>query len=690
MQKGAKRIKLSRKGIITLSLAVLVIISVVIGFFVITKNKAASSTSTSAQRQTQVVRGNIEVVLSGSGTVTSANTSDVMSNVQGKITKGYFKEGDKVKAGDLLFEIDDTDAKLNILKIENQISQAQLSITSNQKSFSNLSITAPFSGKVTNINAKVGESASNNMTLFTITDTSKLSLSVPFSITDIQDISIGQKVQVAIQEIYDTVEGVVTGIDEYTYTASNGGTVRNIEVTVNNPGRLTDTNTAMVEVTTPNGIKNSSEVSKFEYLNKQEVKAVTNGTFAEINIKENQYVNKGDVLIKIENDDLQITAQTNDLKVQDLSNQLEAAKKQLENYKIYSTISGTVTGDTAVAGDSVKSGDILISIRDFEQMQFTISVDELDISKVKVGQEVSITIDALEETTTRPLSGEVIYKAMEGASTNGVATYDVKIKINETENLLAGMNANASIILSQANDVLMLPLEAVTKMGDRAFVRVIGSEDSNSTQSGSRRALGNWGENKPDGNAPAGALDKQEAPVPQGKSAGGDKVVDQDKAGSQDKTGSQDKVGNQEKTGSQDRVSSQNKNNQNNQKNQKTQNNQNNQKNSQASSGRQMSAAMRANIEYYEGTVMKEVELGVNNDEYVEIKSGLTEGEIVVLPPLVANSTSSTPNTQNGFSIGGLGGMPGGVMPGGGMPAGGQNNRTSGSSSRQSGSQGQR
>ncbi len=670
MQKGAKRIKLSRKGIITLSIAVLVIISVVIGFFVMTKNKAASSTSASAQRQTQVVRGNIEVVLSGSGTVTSANTSDVMSNVQGKITKSYFKEGDKVKAGDLLFEIDDTDAELNIQKIENQISQAQLSINSNQKSFSNLNITAPFSGKVTNITPKVGESASNNMTLFTITDTSKLSLSVPFSITDIQDISIGQKVQVAVQEIYDTVEGVVTGIEEYTYTASNGGTVRNIEVTVNNPGRLTDSNTAMVEVITPNGIKSSSEVSKFEYLNKQAVKAVTNGTFAEVNIKENQHVNKGDVLIRIENDDLQITAQTNDLKVQDLSNQLEAAKKQLENYKIYSTISGTVTGDTAVAGDSVKSGDVLISIRDFEQMQFTISVDELDISKVKVGQAVSITIDALEDTNTRPLSGEVIYKAMEGTSTNGVATYDVKIKINETENLLAGMNANASIILSQANDVLMLPLEAVTKMGDRAFVRVLGSEDSNNTQTGNRRAPGNWGENKPDGNAPAGAPDKQEAPVPPDKSAGGDRVANQDKAGSQDKASSQN------------RVSSQN-----------NPNNQNNRNNSQASSGRQMSAAMKANSEYYKGTVMKAVELGVNNDEYVEIKSGLTEGEIVVLPPLVANSTSSTPNTQNGFSIGGFGGMGGampGGMPGGGMPGGGQNNRTSGSSSRQAGSQNQR
>jgi HlyD family secretion protein len=638
MQKG---IKWNRKRFITLSIVALVIISIVIGFFYVTKYRADKSTSASAKRTTQVVRGNMEVALSGSGTVTSSNTSDVMSNVQGKITKAYFKEGDKVKNGDLLFEIDDTDAKLNIQKIENQISQAQLSVSSNQKSYSSLTVTAPFDGKITDIAAKTGENASSNMTLFTITDTSKLTLTVPISTTDIKDIKTGQKAQVSIQEIFDTVEGEVTAIDDYTYTASDGGTVRNVEVTVKNPGRITDSNTASVEISTPDGARRSNEISQFEYASKQAMKAASNGTFAAVNVKENQYVKKGDVLIRIENDDLEVTAQTNDLKVQDLQNQLEAAKKQLEDYKIYSSIGGTVTGETAVAGDSVKSGDVLISIRDFEQMQFTISVDELDISKVKVGQQVSITIDALEETKQKPLTGEVFYKAMEGNSTNGVATYDVKIKINETESLLAGMNANANIILSQAENTLMVPLEAVTKMGDRAFVRVIGTEDSNQQQTGNGRIRGNWGQNGNGNSETAGGADR--------KAAAGTAASNNDNS-----------------------------------------NQGRNQNNAGTSERRQMTGALAANQEYYAGTVMKAVELGMNNDEYAEIKSGLAEGDVVILPPLVANSTTGTNSQQNGFSLGGLGGGFGGggmtrVMPAGGAggyPGGTQNNRTSGSSNR--------
>ncbi|OPX42217.1 multidrug resistance protein MdtA precursor [Ruminiclostridium hungatei] len=645
MQKGIKHIKWNKKRFFILSIVALVIISAAIGIILVTNNRAASNSSASAKRQTPTVKGNIEVALSGSGTVTSANTSDVMSNVQGKITKAYFKEGDKVKKGDLLFEIDDTDAKLSIQKIENQISQAQLSVSSNQKNFSNLTVTAPFDGKVTGISAKEGESAGNNTALFTITETSRLKLSVPVSTAYIKGLKLGQKAQVHLQEIMDTVEGVVTAIDDNTYTPAEGGLVRDVEITVSNPGRLDDSMTASVNINTAEGVEITSQAYPLSYANKQSVKAATSGTFALVNIKENQYVKKGEVLIRIENDDLEITSQTNDLKVQDLQNQLDAAKKQLEDYKIYSAIAGTATGEAAVAGDSVKSGQVLISIRDFDQMQFTISVDELDISKVKVGQEVAITIDALEETTRNPLTGEVIYKAMEGSASNGVATYDVKIKINETENLLAGMNANANIILSKAENVLMVPLEAITKMGDRAFVRVAGEASGNSQTDG-RRAAGSWGQN---GNS--GTADRSTQGGTQGQGGAGAATGD-------------------------DRAS---------------------QRSGQSGSGsanrRQMSGALAANQEYYAGTVMKEVELGVNNDQYVEIKSGLTEGQIVVLPPLVTNSSTSNTNSQAGFSLGGFGGGFGGAtrMPSGGMQQGTQYNRSSGSAAnRQTNSQTQR
>ncbi len=600
MGKGTK--KWSRKRIITLVISLVVVSVVAVGIFLAVRQRESTSTMASANRTTQVTRGTIEVSLSGSGTIESASTSDVMSNVQGKIIRAYKKVGDTVKKGELLYEMDDTDAKLQIQKIQNSIDQQQVSESNTSKSYSNMTITAPFGGKVTGVTAVKGDNVNNGMTLFTITDTSKLKLSVPLSTANIPYVKIGQSVKINLQQFTDTINGVVTEIDDNTHTASTGGMVRDVVVTVNNPGTLSDESTASsVDFKLTNGTEVSSkEENKFSYANKETVKAQAQGTLAVVNVKENQFVKKGDLLVRIENDQLQLTSQTDNLKMQDLQNQLDAAQKQLADYKIYSAIDGTVTTVTYKAGDSVKSGDTLISIRDFKQMQFVIPIDELDISKIKVGQEASVTIDALPETIQNPLTGKVIASAMEGTSSNGVATYDVTIKVNETKGLLAGMNANANIILNKSENALRIPLEAVTKMGNTSFVRVLSNGEE------APQDPGNWGRGE---NRDAGS-----------DNAGGS--------------------GNGRNPGS---------------------------------SRPRMSATFTQNQEYYKDTVMKQIEVGLNNDEFVEIKSGLEEGEIVVLPPLVTNTVNGNANSQGGFGFGGMGGMN---RPMGGNFGGGNSNRS--------------
>ncbi len=612
MGRGTK--KWSRKKIITLVISLVVVLAVAVGIFLVVRQRESKSTIASAKRTTQVTRGNIEVSLSGSGTIESASTSDVMSNVQGKIIKSYKKVGDTIKKGDLLYEMDDTDAKLQIQKIQNSIEQQQLSESNTSKNYSNMTVTAPFSGKVTGVSAVKGDNVNNGMSLFTITDTSKLKLSVPLSTANVPYLKIGQSVKVNLQQFTDTVIGVITEIGDNTHTASTGGMVRDVIVTVNNPGTLTDESMASsVDFKLTNGTEVSSkEESKFSYASRETMKAQAQGTLSAVNVKENQFVKKGDLLVRIENDQLQLTSKTDSLKMQDLQNQLDAAQKQLEDYKIFSSINGTVTALAYKTGDSVKSGDTLISIRDFNQMQFVIPIDELDISKIKVGQKATVTVDALPETTKQPLNGEVISRAMEGTSSNGVATYDVTIKVNETKDLLAGMNANANIILNQSENALRIPLEAVTKMGDRSFVRVMSNGAEEQSDSESKGAWGNRGS--------AGGFDR-----------------------SSNKSGTD-------------------------------------------GAGRaRMSAGFMQNQEYYKGTVMKQVEVGLNNDEFVEIISGLEEGEIVVLPPLVTNTVNGNTSTQGGFGFGGFGGMGGmNRQMGGNFGGGGSNrstNRTSGSGS---------
>ena len=72
---------------------------------------------------------------------------------------------------------------------------------------------------------------------------------------------------------------------------------------------------------------------------------------------------------------------------------------------------------------------------------------------------------------------------------------------------------------------------------------------------------------------------------------------------------------------------------------------------------------MKKQLNVPKGFTVVRVETGLSDDTYIEIKSGLTEGQIVLLPD----------TSQNNFNQQGMmgGGMPGGGMPGGGMPGGG-------------------
>ena len=89
-------------------------------------------------------------------------------------------------------------------------------------------------------------------------------------------------------------------------------------------------------------------------------------------------------------------------------------------------------------------------------------------------------------------------------------------------------------------------------------------------------------------------------------------------------------------------------------------------------------AAALAKNPYYANAVPKMVVIGINNESYIEIVSGLNEGDEVILPPVVAAKTGNTPAATAGF--GGLGGMGGGartfVGGGGGGNAGANYNRS--------------
>ena len=100
-------------------------------------------------------------------------------------------------------------------------------------------------------------------------------------------------------------------------------------------------------------------------------------------------------------------------------------------------------------------------------MTLDITIDELDIKALQVGMTAQVKIDALggeKYTATITEIGNT------GANNGGNSKYTVELTMERTENMLSGMNATATIVLSTVSDVLTIPADALVEKGNQTVV----------------------------------------------------------------------------------------------------------------------------------------------------------------------------------------------------------------------------
>ena len=100
-----------------------------------------------------------------------------------------------------------------------------------------------------------------------------------------------------------------------------------------------------------------------------------------------------------------------------------------------------------------------------DAMAMNISIDELDILSVKVGQEAEITLDAIEGET---FTGRITRVSQ--AANEATGQYDAVITIDKDERMLSGMSATAVITVKEVTDAIMIPVAALNENGGRVYV----------------------------------------------------------------------------------------------------------------------------------------------------------------------------------------------------------------------------
>ena len=402
-----------------------------------------------------VTRQDLTVSVSGTATLQPADSYNVTTLLSGDIIDAPFEEGDLVSKDSMLYTMDSSDAQDSLDRAQISVQQAQMSYEQAQEA---LHPTAPISGTVSEVYVHNGESVTAGAQLARIVASTELSIDFLFPYASPSDFYVGQMATVFIDGYSGTQTGTVTNVSNSATITSNGLQAVSVRVRLNNPGAVSDAGTASAVI----GSYSSYGQSPVSMPASSIVYAAGSGTVNDFTKLAGSTVTKGETLCTVESESIRDQVENARLNLQSAQLSAGTAADAVDDYNIKSPIAGTVIEKNFKAGDKVDgaSSGTLAVIYDLSYLELEMAVDELDIGKVEVGQEVRITADALEGET---FTGVVDKVSINGTTANGATSYPVTIIIEEYGDLRPGMNVSAQIIGEEVPNALCIPVDAVER-----------------------------------------------------------------------------------------------------------------------------------------------------------------------------------------------------------------------------------
>jgi len=150
---------------------------------------------------------------------------------------------------------------------------------------------------------------------------------------------------------------------------------------------------------------------------------------------------------------------------------VDAAQATLNMARISTPFAGTVTQAVPLPGDQVNTGGTAFRVDDLSHFLVDVQISEVDINSVSVGQEVSLTFDAI---LNKSYKGKVVEVGQAGNTVQGVVNFDVTVELTDADPAVKpGMTAGINIVVTELKDVLMIPNRAVRLVDGKKVVYVL-------------------------------------------------------------------------------------------------------------------------------------------------------------------------------------------------------------------------
>jgi HlyD family secretion protein len=418
----------------------------------------------------KVTKGTIVSSISASGQIEATNQVDLKARATGEITYIGVKPGDYVKRGKTLFAINSKTAQKAVRNAENNLESAKLDLEKFQKAPDSVDVLAIRQSTRDAENSKIQAQKDvdlayrnmlNSYIVATSSNTSSAQVAPTISGTYTKDkeVVINLIVYQSGTGGYFSASSVPQGI-----VSASGDINTSVPVPIGDSGLYIKFNSLTAQpnwsIEIPNKSASSYQSNYQAYQDALTKQKSTNDT-ADLTIAQNEKK----IRDLYQPDELDLRAKQ--LAVKQAEDNLTDAKADLQDYYVFAPFDGVMASVDAQLGETATTslGSIITN-----QKLATLTLNEVDVARVSIGQKATITFDAIDDLS---ITGTVVEIDTLGTVTQGVVSYAVKLSLDtEDSRVKSGMSVSANIIINSKADVLMLPSSTVKNKNGQTYVEV--------------------------------------------------------------------------------------------------------------------------------------------------------------------------------------------------------------------------
>lgn len=414
-------------------------------------SEAEASVSMTTYRVRQVAAGSVESTLSSSGALTAVKSETLTSGYDGEVAAVSVGVGDAVSEGDALIRIASDAIEAERETLMEELNAINTSMANATEYSSARTILAGINGVVKDVKGEPGELVADVVEqygyLCLVSTDGRMQVKIeagalkPYDVVTVAVSGAAAEVAGTVADVKDGVASVY--ISKNTFPVGQAVTVR-------------DTNGATV---------GTGALELVEHIRV----SGGEGVIAHVRVAENAPVWKKTILYVLE-------AYPHTSQYLSLIEERDTTLEQLETLAAAETVTapfdGTVMELGVAVGDGVAAGETLLVLQSDDGYTVLLSVDELDIANLAVGQAATLELDAMEGT----FDGRVTQLSHTNSSTTSVARYAVTVTVPDIEGALPGMSATCTVVTSSSGAGLIVPVDAVQRVDGQDVVYLAPSD----------------------------------------------------------------------------------------------------------------------------------------------------------------------------------------------------------------------